>query len=378
MASPGVLVVPRARERPRRGDPVKVVVVGATGNVGTAVVRALAADDSVSEVLGIARRRPEWQPPKTTFVAADIAEDDLVPHLRGADAVVHLAWLFQPTHSPMVTWQANAVGSARVFEAASAAGVPALVYASSVGAYSPGPGRRVDESWPTHSVPTAAYGREKAYVERLLDTFEARHPDTRVVRLRPAFIFQRQAATEQRRIFAGPLVPGSLLRPGRLPVVPWPAGLRFQALHADDVAEAYRLAVVGGGGGALKPPPAPRPHPVAADPVIDAASIGEVLRARVVPVPGPLVRAGLTAAWQLHLVPAEPRLLDLALQLPLLDTTRIRTELGWSPNVSSVDALREALEGMADGAGAQTPPLASDSLAGRLQEGATGIGERST
>jgi len=227
----------------------------------------------------------------------------------------------------------------------------------------------VDESWPTHSVPTAAYGREKAYVERLLDTFEARHPDTRVVRLRPAFIFQRQAATEQRRIFAGPLVPGSLLRPGRLPVVPWPAGLRFQALHADDVAEAYRLAVVGGGRGAYN---------VAADPVIDAASIGEVLRARVVPVPGPLVRAGLTAAWQLHLVPAEPRLLDLALQLPLLDTTRIRTELGWSPSVSSLDALREALEGMADGAGAQTPPLASDSPAGRLQEGATGIGERST
>jgi UDP-glucose 4-epimerase len=226
----------------------------------------------------------------------------------------------------------------------------------------------VDESWPTHSVPTAAYGREKAYVERLLDAFEARHPDTRVVRLRPAFIFQRQAASEQRRIFAGPLLPSALLRPGRLPVVPWPAGLRFQALHANDVAEAYRLAVVGNGRGAYN---------VAADPVIDAASIGAVLGSSVVPVPGPLARVGLTAAWRLHLVPAEPALLDLALQLPLLDTTRIRTELGWSPTVSSFDALREVLQGMADGAGAQTPPLAPDSLTGRLQEGTTGIGERS-
>src|SRR4051812_15759101 len=121
MASPGVPVVPRARERPRRGDPVKVVVVGATGNVGTAVVRALTADDRVSEVLGIARRRPEWQPPKTTFVAADIAEDDLVPHLRGTDAVVHLAWLFRPTHRPMVTWRGNRVGSARGLPAPAAA-----------------------------------------------------------------------------------------------------------------------------------------------------------------------------------------------------------------------------------------------------------------
>jgi UDP-glucose 4-epimerase len=348
---------------------VKVVVVGATGNVGTAVVRALTADDNVSEIVGIARRKPEWQPPKTMFVTADIAGDDLVPHLRGADAVVHLAWLFQPTHRPMVIWQANAVGSARVFAAASAAGVGALVYASSVGAYSPAPGRRVDESWPTHGVPTAAYGREKAYVERLLDTFEARHPDTRVVRLRPAFIFQRQAASEQRRIFAGPLLPSALLRPGRLPVVPWPAGLRFQGLHANDVAEAYRLAVVGKARGAYN---------VAADPVIDASAIADVLGSRVVSLPGPLAHVGLAAAWHLRLVPAEPRLLDLALQLPLLDTTRIRTELGWSPTVSSHDALREVLHGIADHAGAQTPPLTPDSSAGRLHEVATGVGERST
>src|SRR4051812_14694848 len=142
MASAAVPLVPSPGWRPRRGDHVKVVVVGATGNVGTAVVRALTADDRVSEIVGIARRRPEWEPPKTTFVAADIAGDDLVPHLRGADAVVHLAWLFQPTHRPMVTWQANAVGSARVFEAASAAGGGVLGYAPSRGAHSPGPGPR--------------------------------------------------------------------------------------------------------------------------------------------------------------------------------------------------------------------------------------------
>lgn len=209
-----------------------------------------------------------------------------------------------------------------MFAAASAAGVGALVYASSVGAYSPGPGRRVDESWPTHSVPTAAYGREKAYVERLLDTFEARHPDIRVVRLRPAFIFQRQAASQQRRIFAGPLRPNALVRPSRLPVVPWPAGLRFQALHANDVAEAYRLAVVGDARGAYN---------VAADPVINAESIGEVVGSRVVLVPGRLARAGLTAAWQLHHSRPSRGCSTWRPHLPLLDTTRIRTELGWSP-----------------------------------------------
>ncbi len=47
---------------------MRVVVVGATGNVGTSVVEVLAADDQVDAILGIARRRPQWQPPKTTWV----------------------------------------------------------------------------------------------------------------------------------------------------------------------------------------------------------------------------------------------------------------------------------------------------------------------
>jgi nucleoside-diphosphate-sugar epimerase len=68
-----------------------------------------------------------------------VAQDDLVPHLLDADALIHLAWLFQPTHDPVVTWRSNVEGSIRVFDAAVEAGVPTIVYASSVGAHSPGP-----------------------------------------------------------------------------------------------------------------------------------------------------------------------------------------------------------------------------------------------
>jgi UDP-glucose 4-epimerase len=345
---------------------MRIVVVGATGNVGSSVVEALAGDENVTEIVGLARRLPSWTMPKTRFAAADIAGDDLVAHFRGATVVVHLAWLFQPTHRPFVTWRANVEGSGRVFEAARAAGVTSVVYASSVGAYSPGSGP-VDETWPTHSIPTAAYGREKAYVERMLDTFEARHPDVRVVRLRPGFIFKRSSASEQRRLFGGPLVPGWLTRPGRLPLLPVPSGLRFQALHTTDAAEAYRLAVVGDVRGAFN---------VAADPVIHANVLAELLGTRPLAVPPALAKGALAIAWHAHLVPAEPALLDLVLQLPLLDTRRARSELGWNPHRSGVDALREMLDGMADGAGADTPPLAADTLRHRLKEVAAGLGER--
>src|SRR5690606_11407571 len=200
-------------------------------------------------------------------------------------------WQIQPTHRPLRTWEVNVLGTERVLSAVAEAGVPAVVCASSWGAYSPGPkDRPVDESWPTDGWPTAGYTREKAYVERLLDTFERDHPTCRVVRIRPGFIFKRSSAAEQRRLFAGPLLPSPLLRGERFPIVPDLKGLRLQVLHSDDAAEAYRLALIRPVRGAFN---------VAAEPVLDPARLSELLGARMVPVPRRLVRAAIAALWQL-------------------------------------------------------------------------------
>ncbi|GLW63314.1 NAD-dependent epimerase [Actinomadura rubrobrunea] len=348
---------------------MRVVVVGATGNVGTSTVQALAADDQITSILGLARRRPKLEIDKTEWVRADVTDADLAGLFRGADAVVHLAWLFQPTRAPSITWRVNVVGSARVFQAVADAGVPALVYASSVGAYSPGPkDRPVDESWPTHSWPGAAYGREKAYVERQLDAFQAEHPGCRVVRMRPGFIFKRESASGQRRLFAGPFLPNPLVRPGLIPVVPDVPGLRFQALHSDDAGEAYRLAVTRDVRG---------PFNLAADPVIGPDELAELLHARKVRMPARGVRAALTVAWELGLVPASPQLLDLALHLPIMDVSRAHTELGWRPRRNALDTLREFLDGLRSGAGLDTPPLAGGAGGPmRLRELVTGVGRR--
>lgn len=330
---------------------MRVVITGATGNLGASVIEALSVEGAVEDITGLARRRPDWSPPKTRFVEQDVTQDDLTTHFRGADAAVLLAWAFQPTHDPLQTWEVNVLGTIRALDAAAEAGVNTVLYVSSIGAYSPGPGRTVDESWPTHARPTAAYSREKSYLERYLDAYELRH-SIRVIRLRPTFVFKRSSASEQRRIFAGPLFPRRLARPGRLPVLPVPAGLRFQAVHSDDLAQAVRLALLSDARGAFN---------VAADPVIDAQQLGMIMRTRTVPVPAAAARAGLGAAWWLHLAPADHELLALFLSLPTLDSTRARTELGWTPQHTGADALREVMEAMADGAGGPTPPLQPDS-----------------
>jgi UDP-glucose 4-epimerase len=350
---------------------MRVVITGATGNVGTSLVEVLGQESAVTSILGLARRLPSLEAPKTTWLAADMAEDDLVPHFQGADAVVHLAWLFQPTHDPLRTWRNNAMGSIRVFDAVVAAGVPALVHASSIGAYSPGPDDEpVDETWPTHALPTAAYGREKSYVERVLDAFELQHPEVRVVRLRPGFIFKRESASQQRRLFAGPLLPNFLVRKGLLPVVPDIRGLRFQALHSSDAAHAYRLAVVSDVRGAFN---------VAADPIVDPQRLGELLDARPVRVPAKPLRQAVAAAWKLRLTPASPTLVDLFLSIPVMDVTRARSELGWVPAHSSLYAIEEFLAGLRKEEGMDTPPLESDAGgAAREKEFGTGVGQTDT
>jgi UDP-glucose 4-epimerase len=348
---------------------MRVVVVGASGNAGTSLLQALADDPQVDSVLGIARRLPALAMPKVDWRRADVTSSPLAPLFRGADAVVHLAWKIQPSRDLEELRATNVDGSARVFAAVAEAGVPALVYASSIGAYSEGPkDRGVDESWPTGGIPSSFYGRHKAEVERLLDRFESEHPDVRVVRLRPGLKFKREAASEIRRYFAGPLLPSPLLRRSLIPVVPDLPRLRFQAVHSLDAGEAYRLAVVGDAHGAFN---------IAADPVLDPERLASLLGARRVPVPATVARAGAALAWRLRLSPTPAGWLDLALGVPVMDTTRAREELGWSPRYSSGEALLELLEGMRESAGLDTPPLAP-SAGGpfRLRELASGVGGR--
>lgn len=349
---------------------MRIVVTGATGNVGTSVLRALAGDERVTEIVGVARRLPGLTVDRTRFVAADVARDDLAAIFAGADCVVHLAWLIQPSRDESVTHAVNVAGSRRVFEAAARAGVASIVHASSVGAYAQGPkDRRVDESWPTSGIPTSFYSRHKAAVERILDSFEPAHPEVRVVRLRPGLIFKREAASGIRRLFAGPLLPSPLVRPGLIPIIPALERLVFQAVHSDDVGDAYGLAALGQVRGAFN---------IAAEPVLTPGELGRVLGAHPVPFPRAVLRAGAALTWRARLQPSEPGWLDMGLGIPLMDVTRAREELGWTPRHSASDALLELLEGMRTRAGADTPPLSPGSGGPlRLRELLTGVGARS-
>lgn len=350
---------------------MRVVVVGATGNIGTALLDALERRHDDLDLIAIARRLPTdqvaVQRSQVTWVAADVAADPLDEAFHGADVVVHLGWLFHPSHHPEQTWHNNVLGTLRVLEAVKRCGAGAIVCSSSIAAYSSRTDETaVDEAWPTHGASSAPYVREKAYVERLLDTFEQATPGCRVVRIRPAFVFHQRAAAQQRRLFMGPLMPGRLLRPAFVPLLPVPAGLLLQTVHADDVAEACASTVLSDVSGAFN---------ICADEVLLPQDLADIFDARLRTVPPRVFSGALKGAWAAHLVPAHPLLFDALMRLPVMSNTRARQQLGWRPTVSARDALAAFLVGIRAGEGYPTPPL--DPKAGgafRHREFSTGIG----
>jgi UDP-glucose 4-epimerase len=341
-------------------DGLRVAVTGASGNVGTALLRRLTDPASgVAEVRGLARRQPPDVAPYAgvRWHLADLgetaSEDALAGFVDGVDAVVHLAWALQPGRRPDDLRRVNVEGSLRVARAATAAGVGQFVHMSSIGAYAGGAvGQKVTEDWPTTGVPSAQYSRDKSEAERVVREVLARHPGTTATVVRPTLVLQPEAGSEIGRYFLGPLLfgaarllPGSVAR--RLPL-PLPT-VAVSFVHADDVADAIVRMLDRRASG---------PFNLAAEPLLDSNGIARALGTVRVPVPTAALRAALHAAFTARVVPTEPGWLDMGTQLPALDTSRARRLLDWTPAHRSDDVLAQFVAALGRGDGAPGPLLA--------------------
>ncbi|SHN49502.1 Nucleoside-diphosphate-sugar epimerase [Geodermatophilus obscurus] len=333
---------------------LKVAVTGASGNVGTALLRRLTAPGGgVAEVRGLARRQPPSLAPYdgVRWHLADLgetrSEHELTRFLDGVDAVVHLAWALQPGRQPERLHRVNVEGTRRVARAAAAAGVRHVVHLSSVGAYAAGGGdREVAEDWPVTGIPSSQYSRDKSQAELVVRELLGSRQGTTLTVVRPTLVLQPEASSEIGRYFLGPLLFGAArLLPGqvaRLLPLPLPS-LRVQFVHADDVADALVAMLDRRAGG---------PFNLAAGPTFDADGLARALGSVRVPVPAIALRTALSAAFHAHLVPTEPGWLDLGTQAPALDSSRAGRLLDWTPAHRGDDVLRQFVAALGRGEGA--------------------------
>jgi nucleoside-diphosphate-sugar epimerase len=229
---------------------------------------------------------------------------------------------------------------------------------SSVGAYSPKQDDApVDESWPTEGVPSSMYSRHKVAAERLLDRLES---DTGrggpvITRLRPGIVGQRSAGSALLRYGLPGALPSSLLR--HVPILPLDRGLTIPMVHADDVASAVVSVLESRAPGAFN---------LAAEPPVTAADIAAALGARLVQVPAAAVRVAVSLSWRARVQQVDAGWVDMGYAVPLLDSSRAASELGWSPATDALSVLSETVSGMRDASSDHSPVLRPRSVAGAL------------
>ncbi|MDQ1687493.1 MAG: hypothetical protein QOK42_468 [Frankiaceae bacterium] len=333
-------------------EKLTVAVTGPTGTFGAGLMPLLVADPRVERVVGVARRPFDpvergWT--SMTYQQGDVRDAEaLATAFTGADVVVHLAFLITGTAGRETTREVNVEGTLNAFRAAAAAGAKRFVYASSVAAYGFHPDNPVGirEEWPVRPAKKLFYAQEKAELEQLLGDEVAAHPGLALYVLRPSIV-------------VGPnFIGGKQLMPswlgglgvainswlasrsgvGRLPV-PVPVvvpGISLQLVHEADVGEALLQCVLGAG-----PPGA---YNIAGDGLVTVAELARELGATPIELPESVTRTAARWASRARL-PAFAEWVEAASHPAIMDTTKAKVELGWTPRYDALEALRATLTG---------------------------------
>jgi len=217
---------------------VKAFVTGATGFIGGHVARLLRerGDDVVALV-----RSPEkagaLRDLGCELIEGDLSSEDAIRSgAEGADAVFHVGAVYKvgiPKSEHEAMYDSNVRGTERVLDAAIAAGVPRIVYVSTVAVFGDTHGEVVDESY-----------------RRTGDDFTSYYDETK---------FLAHQVAEDRIAKGAPIVvvqPGGVYGPddhselgnvidqtakGKLPAKMFPEG-GFMLCHVEDIAKGILLA----------------------------------------------------------------------------------------------------------------------------------------
>jgi UDP-glucose 4-epimerase len=286
--------------------------------------------DAGAEVLGldIAEPGPDW-PSAAAFEHQDVTAESLTPTLRSfAPAVlVHLAWVFDPTHDREKEREVDLGGTENAFRAAIAAGVRRIVYPSSTTAYGIDPQRRRLMSEEDAPLAHAAYpyAYYKAKVEEWLVGFMAIHSEVEYVVLRPCIVIGPRARNIVTTVAEGPLM---VRIAGYDPPV--------QFLHEADAEEVFWLAIT-------EAPPGT--YNVAGSGLMRYSEVCRAAGRTPVPLPAALLYPLVAVGWLLRLLPYPTGLLDFIRYPWVAETDRLVQVLGYEPRYTTREAFASYVEG---------------------------------
>jgi UDP-glucose 4-epimerase len=327
------------------------VITGGAGYIGSRLVDLLSRRDDTEKIVICDVAAPRAYVPKTEFERTDVRDREAVrATLERAqpDALVHLAFILNPSHDETLMYDVDVNGTHNVLEAAGAAGTRQVLVTSSAAAYGAFPDNPVPltEDHPVRGVSTFSYARDKTESDRVCQLWAAKYPDRTMTIVRPCVVFGPNVDNYLVRLWTGQPFAAD---PGTL-------DNDIQFVHEDDVVEAITALLMGGHGGAYN---------VAPDEAMTMREGAELIRSPVRKLPMRTYRAMARAMWAARLSEAPPGQIDFAVHPWIVSNDKLKRQTGWSPRYTS----RETFEITMRAHGRLPPegPPAGERAGGTLQ-----------
>ena len=307
----------------------RIAVTGASGYVGTVLIRELVERKDVDGILAIDVREPRQDlGGKVSFVRQDVSEP--FPGLfteHEIDTVVHLAYLLRQGRNREANRRVNVGGTLNTIEACRRSDVGRLVYLSSTSVYGAHPdnSQTLTEQMPARPVAGFQYSEDKLASEGLLNEYASETTGAGVCILRCCPIMGANADNFIADAFDKPFL-----------VAVSGASPPMQLIHEEDMVRCMTLATMGEAEGL---------YTLAGMGAISWDDMAATRGRRVVSLPAWLLYPLTQLAWSLRLQSDSPAMgLDMIRYPWSASTEKIEREMGFRPQHSSSDAWKAHVE----------------------------------
>jgi UDP-glucose 4-epimerase len=308
---------------------MRYVITGGSGYIGTRLVDLLGGREDTELIVIADARPPATYKPRTRYERLDVRNRDAVRAVLERDrpdALIHLAFILNPSHDEHLMYDVDVNGTHNVLEAAGAAGVGQVLVTSSAVAYGAFPDNPVPltEEDPVRGVPSFSYARDKTEADRICQLWAYTHPDRVMTIVRPCIVFGPNVDNYLVRLFTDqPFTPDT----GHL-------DYELQFVHEDDVVEAISGLLDGRHAGAYN---------VAGDGTMTVRECAALTESPTRKIPMRAYRALAKAMWAARKSEAPPGQIEFGVHPWIVSTDKLKAT-GWAPKHSTRETFELTME----------------------------------